>query len=96
MANSDHKGDGAPPSKVHVGPATKKKSILPWILLGLGLLALLFGLRRCNDDEAVTRVETTQTTTTAPVADTAVAPAPVTAPATGSTAVLAGTSGLGS
>ena len=100
MANSDHKGDGAPPSKVHVGPATKKKSIVPWLLLGLGLLALLFGLRRCNDDEAVTRVETT-TTTTAPVADTTVAPAPATAPvttapATGTTAVLAGTSGVGS
>ena len=95
MANSDHKGEGAPPSKVHVGPATKKKSILPWILLGLGLLALLFGLRRCSDDEAVTRVETTTTTTTAPAADTAVAPAPVTAPAASTTAVLAGTSGIG-
>ena len=97
MANSDHRGDGAPPSKVHVGPATKKKSILPWILLGLGLLALLFGLRSCNDKEAVTRVETT-TTTTAPVADTAVAPAPVavTTPATGTTAVVAGISGVGS
>ena len=46
MANSDHKGDGAPPSNIHVGPATKKTNWLPWLLLALGLIALLFGLRR--------------------------------------------------
>ena len=95
MANSDHKSDGAPPSKIHVGPATKKKNWLPWLLLGLGLLALLFGLRRCSDEKAVTRVETAPAT--APVAVTAVAPAPATtAPVAGTAAVLAGTSGVGS
>jgi outer membrane protein OmpA-like peptidoglycan-associated protein len=94
MANSDHKGDGAPPSKIHVGPATKKAGWLPWLLLGLGLLALLFGLRRCSNDEATTRVETAPAA--APVADTAMVPAPApTAPA-GTTAILAGTSGVGS
>ena len=41
----------------------KKGSILPWILLGLGLIALLFFLARgCNDrdgdDDAATRVDT--------------------------------------
>ena len=95
MATSDHKGDGAPPSKVHVGPVTKKKNWLPWLLLGLGLLALLFGLRRCSDDKAVTQVETAPAT--APVADTAVVPAPAaTGPVAGTAAVLAGTSGVGS
>jgi outer membrane protein OmpA-like peptidoglycan-associated protein len=97
MANSDHKGDGAPPSNIHVGPATKKTNWLPWLLLGLGLLALLFGLRRCSNDDAATRVATapeaapaTATTTTT---TTTTAPA---ATATDSAAVLAGTSGVGS
>lgn len=88
MANSDHKGDGAPPSNIHVGPATKKTNWLPWLLLGLALLALLFGLRRCSRDDTAARVapvpvtETTTTTTT-------------TAPAAGTAAALAGTSGIG-
>lgn len=109
MANSDHKGDGAPPSNIHIGPATKKKSWLPWLLLALGLLALLFGLRRCSEDDAATRVAPVPAA--APAADTAVVPAtvpapapaadgaavtgPAAAPATGTGAVLAGTSGVG-
>jgi outer membrane protein OmpA-like peptidoglycan-associated protein len=94
MANSDHKGDGAPPSKIHVGPATKKAGWLPWLLLGLGLLAFLFGLRRCSNDEAKTRVETA--TVAAPVADTAMAPAPASTAPAGTTVILAGASGVGS
>jgi outer membrane protein OmpA-like peptidoglycan-associated protein len=93
MANSDHKGDGAPPSKIHVGPATKKAGWLPWLLLGLGLIALLFGLRRCSNDETTTRVETAPVA--APVADTAMAPAPAPPAPAGTTAILAGTSGVG-
>jgi outer membrane protein OmpA-like peptidoglycan-associated protein len=105
MANPDHKGDGAPPSNIHVGPATKKKSWLPWLLLGLVLLALLFGLRRCNRDETSARVApvpatattTTTTTTTEAVPATATAPAAATAtpPTAAPAAVLAGTSGVG-
>jgi outer membrane protein OmpA-like peptidoglycan-associated protein len=93
MANSDHKGDGAPPSNIHVGPATKKTNWLPWLLLGLALLALLFGLRRCSKDDTAARVapvpatETTTTTTTTT--------APAATPATDTAAALAGTSGVG-
>lgn len=98
MANSDHKGDGAPPSNIHVGPATKETNWLPWVLLALGLLALLFGLRSCNDDKASTRVAAVPAP--APAAETAAVPAPatapVTAPAAETAAVLAGTSGVGS
>lgn len=94
MANSDHKGDGAPPSKIHVGPATKKAGWLPWLLLGLGVLALLFGLRRCsNDEEATTRVETAPLA--APVADTDIVSVPAPTVPAGTTAVLAGASAVG-
>lgn len=88
MANEDRK-DGAPPTNIHVGPP-KKTNWLPWVLLALGLLALLFGLRRCSRDDAATRVApvpATATTTTSSAV-------PAAAPATGA-AVLAGTSGVG-
>jgi outer membrane protein OmpA-like peptidoglycan-associated protein len=87
--NNDRR-DGAP-SHIHI---EKKKGInwLPWILLGLGLLALLFALSRCGrDDKAVV----------APVAGdnatVAQAPAEVvaTTPTAGSSTALVGTSGLG-
>jgi outer membrane protein OmpA-like peptidoglycan-associated protein len=102
MANSDHQNDGAPPRNVHIGPA-KKTKWLPWLLLALGLLALLLGLRSCRDnDDAALRapVATAPVTpppapvTTAPVTP-AVTPAPAAAPATGTTAVLPGTSAVG-
>jgi outer membrane protein OmpA-like peptidoglycan-associated protein len=80
MAKPDHKGDGAPPRDIHVGPATKKTNWVPWLLLGLGILALLFGLRRCSHDNG-----------SAPIAAS-----PAAAPATGTAAVLPGTSGVGS
>ncbi|MEH6433919.1 OmpA family protein [Massilia sp. DD77] len=102
MAQSDRQGDGTPPSNIHVGPATKKANWIPWILLALGLLALLFGLRRCSDERDSAPVAAVPAT--APVADTATVPAtapatvatpaPAAVPATG--AVLAGTSGVGS
>jgi outer membrane protein OmpA-like peptidoglycan-associated protein len=87
MAQSDHKGDGNPPSNIHVGPATKKAGWLPWLLLALGILALLFGLRRCSDNNESARVAATP----APVTATA----PATLPAPASATALPGTSGVG-
>lgn len=78
MANQDHKGDGAPPSKIHVGPATKKAGWLPWVLLALAILALLFGMRRCSRDDTATQsaaVPSTGTATTPATATTGAAPA---------------------
>lgn len=97
MANSDHQNDGAPPRNVHVGPE-KKAKWLPWVLLALGLLALLLGLRSCrSNDEAVltTAPVATAPVTTEPAAPVPAAPAPVTAPADGAVAVLPGTSAVG-
>jgi outer membrane protein OmpA-like peptidoglycan-associated protein len=101
MANSDHRGDGAPPRDVHVGPATKKKNWLPWILLALGILALLFGMRRCSHDNESARVaagpETGPAAGTAagPAPSTIITPATSTGTATGPAAALPGTSGVG-
>jgi len=91
MANSDHK-NGAP-TNIHVGPPTKKTNWLLWLLLALGLLALLFGLRRCSQNDAMTRV--VPIPATAPATDTAVIPAHATSPVPESGAVPAGMSGVG-
>ncbi|MGX4644400.1 OmpA family protein [Massilia sp. SYSU DXS3249] len=95
MANPNNPNDGAPPRDIHVGPEKKAKWV-PWLLLALGLLALLFGLRSCNDNDEAAR--TTVVTTPAEPAPAAapVAPAPVAAPAAETAAVPAGTSGVGS
>jgi outer membrane protein OmpA-like peptidoglycan-associated protein len=90
MAGPDDRRDGAP-SHIHI---EKKKGFnwLPWLLLALGLLALLFALSRCNrNDEAAVAPATTNTTT-------AQAPTEVVAatPTAGTSAALVGTSGLGS
>ncbi|VXC73781.1 OmpA family protein [Massilia sp. 9I] len=86
MANSDHQNDGAPPRNIHVGP--KKTNWLPWILLALALLALLFGLRSCKGrDEAAT---------TAPVVATEpVDPAPAATPVTPPPAIAADAAAVG-
>src|SRR5829696_7133193 len=51
-----------------IQPKKKGRSILPWILVGLGVLALLIFLARgCNDDDtddAAATTTTTDTTTT--------------------------------
>jgi outer membrane protein OmpA-like peptidoglycan-associated protein len=94
MAKPDHRGEGAPPSEIHVGPATKKAGWLPWLLLALGVLAVLFGLRRCNNNDSA-RVASTPATapvtapTAAPAAGTAVTQAPA-------VAAIPGSSGIGS
>lgn len=89
MANPDHRNDGTPPGNIHGDH--KKRNWLPWILLALGLIALLFGLRSCKSrDEAAA---------TAPMAATESAlpapAAPTTTPATDTAVVLPGTSTLG-
>ena len=84
MAKSDHQGDGAPPRDIHVGPSTKKTAWLPWLLLGLVLLALLFGLTRCSDTNETARVA--PDTSAAPAAGTAGAPVDTAAPAAPATA----------
>lgn len=97
MANSDHQNNGAPPRDVHVGPA-KKKSWIPWVLLALLLLALLFGLRSCDDEREAPVVESAPVAV-APVDPVPPPPQPVDIPAnpgdSGNTAVLPGTSAIG-
>jgi outer membrane protein OmpA-like peptidoglycan-associated protein len=56
---------GAPPREVHI--EKKKANWLAWILLGLGVLAALLALSRCNRHEEVA-VAPTSTTATPPVA----------------------------
>jgi len=87
MANPNDRGDGAPPSHVHVG-ATHKKGWLPWLLLALGVLAALFALRRCSshDNDLARVAPTTGTVTMAP---------PASAPAAATAAAPMGTSGVG-
>jgi outer membrane protein OmpA-like peptidoglycan-associated protein len=88
MADNDgNRGDGAPPTHIHI--ERKKTNWLAWLLLALGLLALLFGLSRCNrheDAQTTTTTTTTETTGNEVVAETPTAP---------KSAALAGTSGLG-
>lgn len=86
--------DGAP-THIHV---EKKKAFnwLPWLLLGLGLLALLLALSRCNrhdvaDTTDSTPVATTDSPPVAMASDGVIAKTPTAA----SSAALAGTSGLG-
>ena len=80
--NDNRRTDGAPPSQIHI--EKKGANWLPWLLLGLGLLALLFALSRCGHRD--TAETTTTTTSNTVVAETATAP---------QSAALAGTSALG-
>ena len=89
MAGPDDRRGGAP-SHIHV---EKKKGFnwLPWLLLALGLLALLLALSRCDREKEVGVV---------PVATEAVAPQAVpevvaTTAGAGTATALVGTSGLG-
>lgn len=80
--DKDKRTDGAPPKHIHI--EKKTTNWLPWVLLGLGVLALLLALSRCNRHDA-TEVTTTTTTSNAVVAET---------PTVAKSAALAGTSGL--
>ncbi|WP_445191685.1 OmpA family protein [Sphingomonas sp. Tas61C01] len=82
----DRRTDGAPPNHIHI--EKKKTNWLAWILLALGLLALLFALSRCgkDDDAYVAPALTASATSDGVVAAT---------PDADRSTVLAGTTGLG-
>ena len=86
MAGPNNHKDGAP-SHIHIEKG-KKFDWLPWLLLGLGLLALLFALSRCNREEPVA---------VAPAPAPTAAPTEVVAstPNAARSDALVGTSGLG-
>ncbi|WP_375394192.1 OmpA family protein [uncultured Sphingomonas sp.] len=79
---NDKLTDGAPPSHIHI--EKKKTNWLAWLLLALGVLALLLALSRCNHNDAAQTTAVTNTSTV--VAETPNAP---------KVAALAGTSALG-
>ena len=82
----DHK-DGAP-RHVHI-EKNKKANWLPWILLGLGILALLFALSRCGRDDQAAN----STATVVPAEPTGEVVA--TTPNAAGSAALVSTAGLG-
>jgi outer membrane protein OmpA-like peptidoglycan-associated protein len=72
------------------------------VLLALGILALLFGLKRCSHDKDSAPLATVPDTTAPaagtvapPAAGTAAAPSTATAPVTGTPSTLPGASGVG-
>ncbi|WP_174285041.1 OmpA family protein [Sphingomonas bacterium] len=79
---NDKRTDGAPPTHIHI--EKKKTNWLAWLLLALGVLALLLGLSRCNHNDAAQTTAVTNTSTV--IAETPNAP---------KVAALAGTSALG-
>ena len=81
---NDNRPEGAP-SHIHI---EKKKGFnwLPWLLLALGLLALLFALSRCNREDTAAVAPAPTATPTEVVAAT---------PNAGSADALVGTSALG-
>ena len=85
---TDNRPEGAP-HHIHI-QKDKKTNWLAWLLLALGLLALLFALSRCNRDD---------TAAVAPAPSPAASASPdavvATTPNAGTATALAGTSGLG-
>lgn len=81
---NDNRPDGAP-SHIHI-EKNKKFNWLPWLLLALGLLALLFALSRCDREDTAAVAPAPTATPTEVVATT---------PNAGSADALVGTSGLG-
>ena len=87
MADPQHdKTEGAPPRSIHVEGEEKKTNWLAWLLLGLGLLALLFALSRCNRNDAVVVDNTTNTVDTFNTTDTLNTNGPITTNNVGNTA----------
>ena len=81
---NDNRPEGAP-SHIHI-EKNKGFNWLPWLLLALGLLALLFALSRCNREDSAAVAPAPTATPTEVVAST---------PNAGSADALIGTSGLG-
>ena len=81
---NDNRPEGAP-SHIHI-EKNKGFNWLPWLLLALGLLALLFALSRCNREDTAAVAPAPTATPTEVVAST---------PNAGSADALIGTSGLG-
>lgn len=88
MVTPNDGGHEGGPSHIHI-EKNSKPNWLPWLLLALGVLAALFALSRCGRDENVA-IAPAATSTSA--AGDVVA----TTPNAGTSAALAGTSGLGS
>ncbi|WP_374945001.1 OmpA family protein [Sphingomonas sp.] len=82
---NDTRPDGAP-HHIHIEKKDKGFNWLPWLLLALGLLALLFALSRCNRNDSAAVVPVAANTSDAVVAETPNAP---------KADALAGTAGLG-
>jgi outer membrane protein OmpA-like peptidoglycan-associated protein len=90
MAGPDDRRAGAP-SHIHI--EKKSSNWLPWLLLALGLLALLLALSRCSRDKDVGVVpEATEATSAAQGAPQVLA----TTANAGAATALVGTSALGS
>lgn len=81
---NDNRPEGAP-SHIHI-EKNKGFNWLPWLLLALGILALLFALSRCNREDTAAVAPAPTATPTEVVAST---------PNAGSADALVGTSGLG-
>ena len=81
---NDDRPEGAP-SHIHI-EKNKGFNWLPWLLLALGILALLFALSRCNREDTAAVAPAPTATPTEVVAAT---------PNAGSADALVGTSGLG-
>lgn len=81
---NDNRPEGAP-SHIHI-EKNKGFNWLPWLLLALGILALLFAMSRCNREDTAAVAPAPTATPTEVVAST---------PNAGSADALVGTSGLG-
>ena len=81
---NDDRPEGAP-SHIHI-EKNKGFNWLPWLLLALGILALLFALSRCNREDTAAVAPARTAASTEVVAAT---------PNAGSADALVGTSGLG-
>ena len=82
---NDRRTYGAPPTHIHI--QKKKTNWLAWLLLALGILALLLALARCNRDD--------QTAAVTPVATDTPGEVVATTPNAARADALVGTSGLG-
>jgi outer membrane protein OmpA-like peptidoglycan-associated protein len=88
MANQNDKDNGAPPSNIHIGAATHKKGWLPWLFLALGIIAILFAVKRCSHSNESARINP------APAAAPVTAATPSPAAGMQTAAVPAGTSAV--